>query len=64
MFLTGVTLGILNTKHTKTANEKGVSPVFLTAKCAETPKVCMVCFSLFVPFPLFAVHRIQREYPL
>ena len=38
--------------------KKGVSIVILTAK------VCMVRFSLFVSFALFAVHGIQRECPL
>ena len=42
----------------------GVSAVILTAKYAKTAKFCVVCFSLFVPFPLFAVHDFQPEYPL
>ena len=43
---------------------QGVSAVILTAKGAKTAKAFMVCFSLFVPFALFAVHGIQRECPL
>ena len=39
-------------------NSKGVSAVILSAK------VCMACFSSFVPFALLVVHGIQRECPL
>jgi len=34
-----------------------------TAKHGKTAKVCMVCFSLFVPFALFAVHDFQPACP-
>ena len=37
---------------------KGSVPCIFTVKYAKTAKVCVVCFSLFVPFALFAVHRI------
>ena len=42
-------------------NSKGVSVVILTAKNA---KVCMVYFSLFAPFALFAVHVSKTVCPL
>ena len=38
--------------------------VILTAKCAKNAKAFMVCFSLFVPFALFAVHDSKTECPL
>ena len=51
----------LTAKGAKTANKKGVSVLVLTAKHAKAAKSFIACISLFVPFALFAVHRIQRK---
>ena len=44
--------------------KNGESAIILTAKCVKTAKVCMVNFSLFVPFALFAVHVSKTVCPL